>query len=100
LGAIEQVGEGREVVVKDDEDEWFERLQRLKLGEGSSRSVEKPEPSGVESTQMETATYPISDLDKRLARLEAALGSDETNVSPPFSLPRNKLIPRHPYSPF
>jgi hypothetical protein len=79
LGAIEYQG-GR-VHVQEEEDEWSERLERLKLGESSTpRGTGEPKDAGDEATKTE-ATYPITDLDKRLARLEAALGSDESNVS-------------------
>lgn len=79
LGAIEGQG-GREHVL-EEEDEWSERLERLKIGESSTaRDIEGPKDGGDETTRA-GATYPITDLDKRLAKLEAALGSDESNVS-------------------
>jgi hypothetical protein len=79
LGAIE--GQGGTEYVKEEEDEWSERLERLKLGESSTaRDVEGPKDGGDEGTQPGTS-YPITDLDKRLAKLEAALGSDASNVS-------------------
>lgn len=79
LEAIE--GHGGREHVQEEEDEWSERLERLKLGEPSTgRDIEEPRGGGDEATKTEP-TYPITDLDKRLARLEAALGSDESNVS-------------------
>lgn len=85
LGAIEDQG-GRDVV-REEEDEWSERLERLKLGEGSkSRATEDEGASlGEEANTPKETTYPITDLDKRLARLEAVVGSDESKVS--FSHP-------------
>jgi hypothetical protein len=83
LGAIE--GQGGREHVQEEEDEWSERLERLKIGESSTaRNTGEPEDAGDETTRA-GASYPITDLDKRLARLEAALGSDESNVS--FFLP-------------
>jgi len=79
LGAIE--GQGGREDVKEEEDEWSERLERLKIGESSTaRNTGGPRDVGEETIESE-ATYPITDLDKRLARLETALGSDESNVS-------------------
>lgn len=79
LGAIE--GQGGREDVKEEEDEWSERLERLKLGESSTaRDTGANKDVGDEVPKPE-ATYPITDLDQRLARLEAALGSDEFNVS-------------------
>jgi hypothetical protein len=79
LGAIE--GQGGRESVKEEEDEWSERLERLKIGESSTaRDTGEHQDAGDEATKL-GATYPITDLDKRLARLEAALGSDESNVS-------------------
>jgi hypothetical protein len=79
LEAIE--GQGGREHVQEEEDEWSERLERLKLGESSTgRDIEEPRGGGDEATKTE-ATYPTTDLDKRLAKLEAALGSDESNVS-------------------
>ena len=79
LGAIE--GQGGREDVKEEEDEWSERLERLKIGESSTaRDTGGAKDGGDEATQS-GGSYPITDLDKRLARLEAALGSDESNVS-------------------
>jgi hypothetical protein len=79
LGAIE--GQGAREHVQEEEDEWSERLERLKIGESSNtRDAAESKHDGDEATKIET-TYPITDLDERLARLEAALGSDESNVS-------------------
>jgi len=79
LGAIE--GQGGREDVKEEEDEWSERLERLKIGESSTaRDTGGAKDTGDETREIE-ATFPITDLDKRLARLEAALGSDESNVS-------------------
>jgi hypothetical protein len=79
LGAIE--GQGGTEYVQEEEDEWSERLERLKLGESSTaRDIGEVKDAGDEPAQA-GATYPTTDLDKRLARLEAALGSDESNVS-------------------
>jgi len=93
LGAIE--GQGARETVKEEEDEWSERLERLKLGESSTAGdTGEYKDAGDQATKI-GATYPITDLDKRLARLEAALGSDESNVSPfpPYWL---RLISRLP----
>lgn len=93
LGAIE--GQGARETVKEEEDEWSERLERLKLGESSTAgNTGEHKDAGDEATKI-GATYPITDLDKRLARLEAAIGSDESNVSPfpPYWL---RLISRLP----
>ena len=79
LGAIE--GQGGREDVKEEEDEWSERLERLKIGESSTeRDTGIAKDTGVEATEP-GASYPITDLDKRLAKLEAALGSDESTVS-------------------
>jgi hypothetical protein len=94
LGAME--GQGGREYVQEEEDEWSERLERLKLGESSTaRDNGGPKQDGDEATKTE-ATYPITDLDKRLARLEAALGSDESNVSCILPINRNELTYRLP----
>jgi len=93
LGAIE--GQGGREDVKEEEDEWSERLERLKVGEPSTaRDTAGPKDGSDDATQS-GPTYPITDLDKRLAKLEAALGSDESNVSsfPPSWI---GLTPRPP----
>jgi hypothetical protein len=95
LGAIEGQGGGENV--KEEEDEWSERLERLKIGKSSTaRDSVDTKGAGDEGTQP-GATCPITDLDKRLARLEAALGSDESNVSPMLPFHQNELIYRPPY---
>jgi len=75
-------GQGGVEYVKEEEDEWSERLERLKLGESSaSMSAKGTRHPEVQTESAEKGKeYPITDLDKRLARLEAALGSDESNV--------------------
>ena len=78
LGAIE--GVARDDVEKE-EDEWSERLERLKIGESSTARDTGGAKDGSDEVMEPGATYPITDLDKRLAKLEAALGSDESNVS-------------------
>jgi nuclear migration protein JNM1 len=96
LGAIE--GQGGRESVKEEEDEWSERLERLKIGGSSAGDTGDPKDA-VDETTRAGATYPITDLDKRLARLEAALGSDESNVSLLLPFHQNELIPRPPSYP-
>lgn len=82
LEAVEGADTGPGEETKPDEDEWTTRLERLRLAESSSQSKQ-------EDTQSRDVTRDISlrdkssvsDLDKRLARLEAAFGSDEISVS-------------------
>jgi hypothetical protein len=71
----------------EDEDEWSGRLQRLKMmGESDGRGETGRREAGEGNTRPtdNTGTFPVSELDKRLARLENALGSDETSVSDQF----------------
>lgn len=68
----------------EDEDEWSGRLQRLKMmGESAGRGETGRGEAGEGNTRPtdNAGTFPVSELDKRLARLENALGSDETSVS-------------------
>jgi nuclear migration protein JNM1 len=94
LGAIE--GQGAREHVQEEEDEWSDRLERLKLGESSTARGSVDTKGDGDETTREGATYPITDLDKRLARLEAALGSDESNVSCILLLNQNELTYRLP----
>jgi hypothetical protein len=86
LAVAEGSGSGKEIV-REEEDEWSQRLERLKIGESSTSSTAEGISEAEDgAAKMETGTsYPISDLDQRLARLEAALGPDESSVS--LSLP-------------
>lgn len=82
LGAVQtlELEEGSAV---QDSDEWSRRLERLKLADRTSSDRPSAADAATgESDRGDTGDrYPISDLDKRLARLEAALGSDEMTVS-------------------
>jgi nuclear migration protein JNM1 len=63
-----------------EDDEWSARLERLKLvGERSGKSDEVLD--GDDAKSKGTGTFAVSELDKRLARLENALGTDETTAS-------------------
>lgn len=94
LEAAEGANLGERVEVKPDEDEWTKRLERLRLAESPSTSKEEESQSQDatrgRTTQDESSSS--SDLDKRLARLEAAFGSDEITVSPRNSLHELKCV--------
>ena len=82
LEAVEEADLGQGVETKPDEDEWTARLERLRLAEPSSvpkeEDVQSQDVTRGRSTRDDSSA---SDLDKRLARLEAAFGSDEITVS-------------------
>lgn len=81
LGVLEDSDLGWESVVKEEEDEWASRLQRLKVVERSVDENAGKQDKGQSAQEVGEGRYPISDLDKRLARLEAALGTDDSQVS-------------------
>jgi hypothetical protein len=84
LGAIEDIEPGQGAVKQQDEDEWTARLQRLRSGK--TIKDEGGTASGRDESSHEAGgSYSVSDLDKRLARLETALGPDEMNVCLIFS---------------
>ena len=83
LDAVEgAVVDTREASLKPDEDEWTERLERLRLADSAVGSnQDKPENRQVGTERSTQDGHSVSDLDKRLARLETAFGSDEMTVS-------------------
>lgn len=82
LGNAEDTDLGQGVSFRPDEDEWTKRLERLKVAnpiDGSKDGgIDDQEVGRTDGKQSDSTA---SDLDKRLARLEAALGSDEITVS-------------------
>lgn len=83
MGVLEDSDLGRQSVAVEEEDEWASRLQRLRVSEQSGPDEDTGQEGEGQSTQEAgEGRYPISDFDKRLARLETALGSDESQVSP------------------
>jgi len=99
LGVLEDSDLGRESVAVEEEDEWASRLQRLRVSEqsGPGEDAEK-EREGQSTQEVGEGRYPISDLDKRLARLEAAIGSDESQVSPILRTSSNQALTSRPHS--
>ena len=99
LGVLEDSDLGRESVAVEEEDEWASRLQRLRVSEQSGPDGDTgKEGDGQPTQEAGEGRYPISDLDKRLARLEAALGSDESQVSPILCTSSNQRLTSRPHS--
>jgi hypothetical protein len=102
LGVLEDSDLGWEGVVKEDEDEWASRLQRLKVVERSGDENAGEQDHSQPNQDVGEGRFPISDFDKRLARLEAALGSDDSQVSLIHSvanLIKANMIRPHSYPP-
>lgn len=82
LGGLDGLDMTEVSSARPDEDEWTRRLERLRVADrpaATQRAGGEGEDTGKGSG---SPVQPISDLDKRLARLEAAVGSDESTVSP------------------